>query len=41
VILATPEAEIRRIMVPSQSRQIVLQTLFQKQKEKPIIKKGW
>jgi hypothetical protein len=30
VILATQEAEIRRIMVQSQPRQIVLQTLSQK-----------
>jgi hypothetical protein len=30
VILATQEAEIRRFAVPSQPRQIVLQTLSQK-----------
>jgi hypothetical protein len=30
VILATQETEIRRIMVLSQSREIVLQTLSQK-----------
>jgi hypothetical protein len=30
VILATQEAEIRRIMVQSQLRQIVLETLSQK-----------
>jgi hypothetical protein len=30
VILATQEAEIRRIMVPSQPRQIVHETLSQK-----------
>jgi hypothetical protein len=35
VILATQEAEIRRIMVGGQPRQIVLQTLSQK---KPITK---
>jgi hypothetical protein len=38
VILATKEAEIRRIAVQSQARQIVLYTLTQK--KKPIIKKG-
>jgi hypothetical protein len=30
VILATQEAEIRRIMIQSQARQIVLKTLSQK-----------
>jgi hypothetical protein len=37
VILATQEAEIRRIAVQSQSRQIVLETLSQK----TFTKKGW
>jgi hypothetical protein len=37
VILATQEAEIRRIMIRSQPRQIVCETLSQK----PIAKKGW
>jgi hypothetical protein len=35
VILATQEAEISRIMVQSQSRQIILETVSRK---KPIIK---
>jgi hypothetical protein len=38
VILATLEAEIRRIMVQSQPRQIVLESLSQK---KLITKKVW
>jgi hypothetical protein len=38
VILATKEAENRRIVVQSQTRQIVCETLSQK---KPITKKGW
>jgi hypothetical protein len=38
VILPTQEAEIRKIMVQSQPRQIVRETLSQK---KPITKKGW
>jgi hypothetical protein len=38
VILATQEAEIRRIKVRSQSGQIVLETLSWK---KPITRKGW
>jgi hypothetical protein len=38
VILATQEAEIRRIMVPSQPREIVLQTLSGKKNPSP--KKG-
>jgi hypothetical protein len=38
VILATQEAEIRRIMVQSQSRQIVPQAPISK---KPFRKKGW
>jgi hypothetical protein len=38
VILATQEAEIRRITVQSQHRQIAHKTLSQK---KPITKKGW
>jgi hypothetical protein len=38
VILATLEAEIRRVVVPSQPRQIVQETLFSKI---PITKKGW
>jgi hypothetical protein len=40
VILATQEADIRRILVQSQPRQIVLETLSQK---KPFThtKKGW
>jgi hypothetical protein len=37
VILATQEAEIRRLTVQSQPGQTVLETLSQK---KPIIKKG-
>jgi hypothetical protein len=37
IILATQEAEIRRIMVQSQSKQIVHKTLSQK---KPFTKKG-
>jgi hypothetical protein len=37
IIVATQEAEIREIMVPSQSRQIVCKSLF----EKTITKKGW
>jgi hypothetical protein len=39
VILATQKAEIRRIMVQSQPRQIVHETLSQK--KKPHHKKGW
>jgi hypothetical protein len=38
VILATQVAEIRRITVPSQPRQIVLQDPIS---EKPFTKKGW
>jgi hypothetical protein len=38
VILTTQEAEIRRIMVGSQPRQIVRETLSRK--KKPITKKG-
>jgi hypothetical protein len=38
VILATQEAEIRRIIVWSQPGKIVCKTLSQK---KPITKKGW
>jgi hypothetical protein len=38
VILATQEAEIRRIAVQSQPRQIVLEILSQKH---PSPKKGW
>jgi hypothetical protein len=38
VILATQEAEIRRIKVLSQPGEIVLETLSQK---KPITKKHW
>jgi hypothetical protein len=38
VILATQEVEIRRIMVGSQPRQIVLKTLSRK---KSITEKGW
>jgi hypothetical protein len=34
VILATPEAEIRRITVQSQPRQIILKTLSQKNHHK-------
>jgi hypothetical protein len=42
VILDTQEAEIRRIIVESQPRQIVHKTLFQnKNKKKPFTKKGW
>jgi hypothetical protein len=37
VILATQEAEIRRIMVQSQPRQTVLKTLSQKKKTKKTI----
>jgi hypothetical protein len=40
VILATQEAEIRRISVRSQPRQIVCESLSQK-KKKPFTKKGW
>jgi hypothetical protein len=39
VILATQWAEIRRIVVWSQPRQRVRETLFRKRK--PFIKKGW
>jgi hypothetical protein len=39
VILAAPEAEIRRIMVQSHPWQIVLQTLSQKKNQ--CKKKGW
>jgi hypothetical protein len=35
VILATWEAEIRRIMVPGQPRQIVHETPISKKKKKP------
>jgi hypothetical protein len=38
ITLATQEAEIRRIIVQSQPRQIVPETLSQK---KPITKKCW
>jgi hypothetical protein len=38
VILATQEAEIRRIVVQSQPRKIVLRDPILK---KPITKKGW
>jgi hypothetical protein len=38
VILATQEAEIRRIAVQSQPGQIVQETLSQK---KPFTQKGW
>jgi hypothetical protein len=38
VILATPEAEIRRIVVQSQPEQIVHKPLSQKN---PAQKKGW
>jgi hypothetical protein len=38
VILATQEAEIRRIAVQRQPRQTVQETLS---KKKPIKKKGW
>jgi hypothetical protein len=47
VILATQEAEIRRIMVHSQTGQVVHETLSQKKKNKKQIhhfkkkKKGW
>jgi hypothetical protein len=37
VILATQEAGIRKITVPSQPEQIVLEIYL----EKPITKKGW
>jgi hypothetical protein len=37
VILATEEAGIRRIEVPSQPSQIVCQTIL----KKPIMRKGW
>jgi hypothetical protein len=37
IVLPTQEAEIRRITVQSQPRQIVCETLFGK---KPITKKG-
>jgi hypothetical protein len=46
IILATQEAEIRRIVAQSQPKQIVLKTLSQtnkqtnKQTKKPITKKG-
>jgi hypothetical protein len=40
VILATQEAENRRISVQSQPGQIVHETLSQKKKKK-ITKKGW
>jgi hypothetical protein len=40
VILATQEAEIRRIEVRSQPRKIVHVTLISKKKKK-ITKKGW
>jgi hypothetical protein len=38
VILATQDAEIRRVVVRSQSGQMVPKTLFLK---KPITQKGW
>jgi hypothetical protein len=38
VVLATQEAEIKRLIVQSQLRQIVLKTLSQKN---PTQKKGW
>jgi hypothetical protein len=41
VILATQEAEIRRIMVQSQPRKIVLETLSQKTHHGEGKKKGW
>jgi hypothetical protein len=37
IILATQEAEIRRIMVQSQPRQVVHKTLL----EKTLTKKDW
>jgi hypothetical protein len=37
IVLATQEAEIRRIMIQSQPRQIVCETLSRK---KPLYKKG-
>jgi hypothetical protein len=40
VILATQEADIRRIVVQSQPRHIVPETLSQKKKKKPLHKKG-
>jgi hypothetical protein len=40
VILATQEAEIRKIAVQSQPRQIVRETLSQKKKKKPSQKKA-
>jgi hypothetical protein len=44
VILATQEAEIRKITIRSQLGQTVNETLPQKKKKKkkkPFIKKGW
>jgi hypothetical protein len=42
VILATQEAEIRRLMVQSQPRQIVCKTLSRgKKKKTPSQNKGW
>jgi hypothetical protein len=41
VILATRQAEIRRIMVQSQPGQIVLETPISKFCENPSQKKGW
>jgi hypothetical protein len=40
VILATQEAEIRRVAVQSQPRQIVYRTLSQKKKKKKKSQKG-
>jgi hypothetical protein len=41
VILATQEADIRRIVVQSHQRQIVLRDPISKKKKKSITKKGW
>jgi hypothetical protein len=41
VILDTQEAEIRRITIQSQLREIVQATLAQKKKKKKSQKKGW
>jgi hypothetical protein len=40
VILATQDTEIRKIMIQSQSQEIVGEILSQKKKKK-ITKKGW
>jgi hypothetical protein len=40
VILATQEAEIRKIEVRSQPGQIVYKTLFQKKKKKSLKRAG-